>query len=205
MKATILYKFLVCAMGTSIQASMMSEFGSVTEIVQSVFDDMTPWLSEEVEQRGGLNEEDIHNSMRAYLETGWPVTDEMLNSQDYVTRFDANKDGLVDKNEVIKLIRWFVRALYFRSERDAQNLFKDKDYMRRVTDTAFHQDKNADGMLDKDEFWKGIDWLRIELGSQWKPINPHYFDDYDTDSNGLLDQREFQEIYMRYIRDYKSK
>jgi len=85
---------------------MMSEFNSVEEIVQSiVVNDMTFWLPEELEQRGGLNEEDIHNKMRAYLEIGWPVTDEMLNSQDYVTRFDANKDGLVDKTELIKLIK----------------------------------------------------------------------------------------------------
>ena len=204
MKVVILFIFLVCALGTSIQASMMSEFNSVEEMVQSiVVNDMTFWLPEELEQRGGLNEEDIHNNMRAYLETGWPVTDEMLNSQDYVTRFDANKDGLVDKTEVIKLIKWFVRALYVGSE-PAEKILSNSDRMQYLIGVALEYDENGDGMLDMNEIAEGMDELAFNLGVARNGYNTDYHEDYDTDSNGLLDKTELSELIKRFTRDLYS-
>ena len=196
--------FLACAMGANIQASMMSSDSGVEEIVQKILDnDMAFWMSEELEQRGGLNEEDIHNNMRAYLETGWPVTDEMLNSQDYVTRFDANKDGLVDKTEVTKLIKWFVRALYVGSE-PAEKLLSNPESMPQMIGLVLEYDWNGNGMADMNEIAEGMDELAFNLGVARNGYNTDYHEDYDTDSNGLLDKTELSELIKRFTRDLYS-
>lgn len=39
----------------------------------------------------------------------------MRDNYGLVAGFDANQDGLADKTEVIKLIKWFVRAVWVSS------------------------------------------------------------------------------------------
>ena len=189
--------FLVCAMGTSIQASMMSEVDSLDQVLKSALEnDMEYWMPAELEQIGGINEEDIHNVMRAYIESGWPVTDEMLNINDYVTRFDANKDGLVDKTEVIKLIKWFVRAIYV-GPTSAENFIRDSGPY--IVGLMWNYDKNGDG-LDQWELGNSMDVLRMYM--ETKHQNRDYLGDYDFDSNGVWNQSELSELVKRLVRDF---
>lgn len=150
----------------------------------------------EIEERGGLNEEDIHNVLMWYKNSDPPVTDEMLNTHDYVRRFDANQDGLVDRTEVIKLIKWFIRAVYGGSSYSEMILINLADYL----EIAKWFDDNADGVLTRDEAEEGFRSVIFEMGGRWNR-NDSYFEDYDFNSNGLLDDTELTEFIKRVAKD----
>ena len=116
----------------------------------------------------------------------------------------ANKDGLVDKTEVIKLIKWFVRALYVGSK-PAEKILSNSDDVHYLIGITLQYDANGDGMLDMNNIIEGMDGLAFEIGLPRNAYNIDYHEDYDTDSNGLLDQRELKELIKRYMRDLNPK
>ena len=202
MKAAILCLFLVCAMGANIRASMMSEAPNpeMEEYLKTVLTYVDWVMSYDQNQKGGLNEEEIHSVLQAFKDLGWAVTDETLGRHDYVVRFDANNDGLVDRTEVIKFIKWFVRNQYLGSW-DGENIAKF--FKESYNYHTYSFDQNRDNNFNKDETTKFMTYL-AELYEHTKDLAATidlYFEDYDTNGNKLLDLTELEELYKRHIRD----
>jgi hypothetical protein len=93
MKAAILCMFFACVLGANLRATMTSQFNTVDEVANFLLEhEKQLWLP--YEPRPGMNEEDIHKILLEYQGAGYPVPEEMLNTNEYVPRFDANQDGL---------------------------------------------------------------------------------------------------------------
>ena len=203
MKAAVLCMVIVCVLGTNIRASMMT-FASKLEdkIKEMLGNDMGIWMPQERQQSGGIDEDFIHSVLQDYKGKGMRVTDEMLDTHDYVTRFDANQDGLIDSTEVVKLIKWFVRATYPGSDK-AESLILLKEEMERLGSLGLVMDMDSDGKVNIEDTRTGIrivlNDLSIILGYK---LQTALLQDYDFNSDELLDKTEMIELIKRCIRDF---
>ncbi len=177
----------------------MLDGGELDELIQfALAADMRVWMPEWAEEKGGLNEEDIHYILESYSILELYATKEMRENYNLAAHFDANQDGLVDKTEVIKLIKWFVRAVWVGSNQ-AESAIRTS--LRGLLSHVMKSDRNGDELLTKDEASDGFTALTVKLDWHLSSNMNAYYEDYDFNNNGVLDKFELTEFMKRYVRD----
>ena len=171
---------------------MMSETPNpqVELLVQLYVGDVYLWMNLDHEYKGGLNEYDISELLWYLLSEISPTPYEVININDNVSRFDANQDGLLDSTEMIKYSKWLARKIYNEAE-PADFLTRNLDGMNAIADELTRMyDQNGDGMMDVDETLKVVDELAVRYGKE-EDRNTDisvYYEDYDFNSDGLLNR-----------------
>jgi Ca2+-binding EF-hand superfamily protein len=105
---------------------------------------------------------------------------------DRLANADANKDGMIDKDE-FKATR---AALFERMDRNSDGVLDDQDKHQRSERRAEHAakmraelDSNRDGKVSKDEFTSAP---------------APFFDQADTDKDGVLSAKELEAAKSRF-------
>jgi hypothetical protein len=103
----------------------------------------------------------------------------------------------VNPDEATKLIKWFARAVYTGSEW-AEDKIKNMGYLQGRVKS---KDQNKDGLLNRWEAERGLGAVCREiLRDDWS-YTQGFFDDYDFNSDEVLDEYEQAEAIKRLIRN----
>lgn len=105
----------------------------------------------------------------------------------------------MDQDDVVKLIKWFLRAIYPGKEKEVAFI---RALRGELLDAAWRMDENEDGVLDMKEANMAVQCVAVKYNMDLSTDSNGYLEDYDFNSDGLWNKIEFTALIKRCTRAY---